>query len=147
MKTNKKNYALLLLALCCLAFTACETDLEKMYVNRTNSVAPPLLKCEGSTEIVVNESNINFIPIELNWSKSDFGQDVLVAYSLEMATDASFDHSYTVLVGNNINSKELSCSELNKWVIANFNGLDTNDLPVRVDLQLQINSHRQIVRI
>jgi len=121
-----------------ILLTACETDIEKMYVNPSNTVMPPVLKSEGFTDITIDETNINLIPLVLNWTSSDFGNDVLVEYSLEMATDASFNNSYTVTVGNNAYSKALSCSDLSKWVITNFNGLDANDLPVRVNLLMRI---------
>lgn len=128
----------MLFALC--AFMACDTDIEKMYVKPANEVAPPELKSEGFTNIVVDESNISLIPLVLNWSRSDFGEDVLVEYALEMATDASFNNSYVVTVGNNVYSKALSCSDLSKWVIANFNGLGPNDLPVNVRLLVRITA-------
>lgn len=121
-----------------MAFVACETDIEKMYVNPTGSVTPPVLKSTGFTDIVIDEQNINLVPLVLNWSKSDFGTDVLVEYSLQMATDPSFSKSYTVTVGNNVYSKALSCKDLSKWVINSFNGLGANDLPVRVGLLMRI---------
>jgi hypothetical protein len=101
-------------------------------------VAPPLLKFEGFTDIIIDETNISLFPVVLNWSGSDFGKDVLVEYSLEMATDASFNDSYVVTIGNNTYNKALSCSDLSKWVITYFNGLDVNDLPVKVNLLLRI---------
>jgi hypothetical protein len=109
-----------------------------MYVKPTAQVTPPVLQSEGFTDITVDETNINLVPLVLKWSKSDFGADVLVEYALEMATEPSFTNSYVVAIGNNAYSKALSCSDLSKWVIANFNGLDANDLPVRVNLLLRI---------
>jgi len=141
--TNQKQLSLLsrlslfpLLSLFFLA--ACETDIEKMYVNQTSTVVPPVLKSEGFTDITIDETNINLIPLVLSWSGSDFGKDVLVEYALEMATDASFNNSFVVTVGNNTYSKALSGADLSRWVIANFNGLDANDLPVKVDLLMRI---------
>ena len=124
----------------CIVFAACETDIEKMTVKPTRDVARPVLKSEGFTDIVVDETNINFVPVVLSWSKSDFGEDVLVEYSIEMATNESFSDSYIVTVGNNAYSKALSCSDLSRWVIANFNGLDDNDLPVKVNLVVRVSA-------
>ena len=142
INTNKKSLPRFplfpLLPLLSLLFFACETDIEKTVINPTNRVTPPVLTSEGFTDITVDESNINLIPVVLNWTGSDFGQDVLVEYSLEMATDASFADAYAVTVGNNAYSKALSCSELSRWVIANFNGLDANDLPVKINLLMRI---------
>ena len=137
----------ILLALCGVALAACETDIERMTVKSTNEVTPPVLKSEGFTDITIDASNINLVPIVLKWSKSDFGPDVLVEYSLEMSTGMGANpgmgtpppiHSFVVTIGNNIYSKALSCSDLSKWVIANFNGLGANDMPQRVSLQLRI---------
>ena len=130
----------MLAALCAIGFAACETDIEKMEVRPTSSVTPPVLKSEGFTDIVVTESNIQLVPVVLNWSKSDFGPDVLVEYSLEMATNASFSDAYVVTIGKNVYSKALSCNDLSRWVIANFNGLGANDMPVRVDLLVRISA-------
>ena len=120
------------------AFMACDTDIEKRVVKPAKDVTPPILKNEGFTDIVIDESNIDLIPLVLNWTHSDFGEDVLVEYSLEIATNQSFSDSYVVTVGNNVYNKALSCADLSKWVIANFNGLDANDLPVRVNLAMRI---------
>jgi hypothetical protein len=138
MKRNRLLIIYAIFALICITFTRCDTDIEKMYVKPTAEVNPPELKSEGFTDIVIDETNINLFPVVLNWTKSDFGEDVLVEYSLEMATDAAFSKSYVVTVGNNTFSKALSCADLSKWVIANFNGLDDNDLPVRVNLVMRI---------
>lgn len=138
MNTIKFKRYILLAVACCITFAACETDIEKMYVNTTNNVTPPVLKSEGFADIVVDESNINLVPVVLNWSSSNFGTDVLVEYSLEMATNTSFNKSYTVTIGNNIYSKALNCSDLSKWVIANFDGLGANDLPVKINLVMRI---------
>lgn len=137
MNTNKYNI-LTLLVLFCISFTACDTDIDKMYAKPTSDITAPVLSSEGFTNIVVEESNIDLTPVVLNWTKSDFGQDVLVEYSLEMATNESFSDSYVVTIGNNMYSRALSCSELSKWVIANFNGLDENELPVKVNLLMRI---------
>ena len=138
--TNQKRLPLLsLFPLLPLFFLAsCETDIEKMYVNQTSTVIPPVLKSEGFTDISIDETNINLIPLVLSWSGSDFGKDVLVEYALEMATDASFNNSFVVTVGSNTYSKALSGPDLSRWVIANFNGLDANDLPVKVNLLMRI---------
>jgi hypothetical protein len=133
-----KQNIFILFALCCVAFTACDTDIEKMYITPTASVTASILKSEGFTDIVVNESNITLFPVVLNWTKSDFGEDVLVEYSLEMATNSSFTDAFTVTLGNNVYDKALSCSDLSKWVINNFDGLDANGLPVRVNLVMRI---------
>jgi len=130
----------MLAALIAVGFSSCETDIEKMVVRSTSNVTPPVLKSEGFTDIVVTESNIHLVPVVLNWSKSDFGADVLVEYSLEMATNASFSDSYEVTIGKNVYSKALNCSDLSKWVIDNFDGLGANDLPVKVDLLVRISA-------
>ena len=128
----------ILIVLSCVVLAACETDIEKMYVNQTKIIAPPVLKNEGLTDVIINETNLNTIPVVLNWTGSDFGQNVIVAYSLEMATNASFDDSFVVIVGNNTYVKALNCEDLNKWMIANFNGFDENNLPVNVNLFMRI---------
>lgn len=128
----------ILIALFCVVFTACETDIDKIYVNRTKIIAPPVLKTEGLLDIIIDETNINNFPVVLNWTSSDFGQNVIVAYSLEMATNTSFDDSFVVTVGNNTYVKALNCDDLNKWVIANFNGLDDNNMPLNVNLFMRI---------
>lgn len=135
-----KYYIGTLLVLLGISFTACDTDIDKMYARPTTDVAAPVLNSEGFTNIVVDESNIDLTPLVLNWTASDFGQDVLVEYALEMATDASFSDAYVVTIGNNVYSKALSCSDLSKWVIGEFNGLDENELPVRVNLQMRIQA-------
>ncbi|MCL1973535.1 MAG: SusF/SusE family outer membrane protein [Bacteroidetes bacterium] len=127
-----------LLALFCMVFTRCETDIEKMYVKSTNEVTPPVLKSEGFTDITIDESNINLVPMVLSWSKSDFGPDVLVEYSLEMADNASFSDAHTLTIGNNVYLKALSCTDLSKWAINYFNGLGANDLPVKVSIIMRI---------
>jgi hypothetical protein len=111
-----------------------------MYAKPAGEATAPVLSSEGFVDIVIDESNIDFTPVVLKWSKSDFGKDVLVEYSLEMATNASFEDSYLVTVGNNIYSKALGSSDLSKWVIANFNGLDENEMPVRVNLLMRIQA-------
>ena len=128
----------ILLALCCVALAACETDIERMTVKLAGEVTPPALVSEGFDNITVDESNINMIPIVLKWSKVDFGLDVLVEYSLEMATDPSFAHSFVVTIGNNVYSKGLRCSDLSRWVIANFDGLNADGIPQRVNLVMRI---------
>jgi len=140
MKTTMFKHILSWLTVCAVVctFTACDTDIEKMYVKPVNQVTSPVLTSEGFTDIVVDESNIHLVPLVLKWSGSNFGVDVLVEYSLEMATNSSFGDSYTVTMGNNIFSKALSAADLSKWVINNFNGLDANDLPVRVNLVMRI---------
>lgn len=139
MKTNKFNI-LVLLTLLCISFTACDTDIDRMYAKPTGEVTLPVLSSEGFVDVVIDESNIDLTPVVLKWSKSDFGEDVLVEYSLEMATDASFENSYLVTIGNNIYNKALSSSDLSKWVIANFNGLDENEMPVKVNLLMRIQA-------
>lgn len=139
MKTNKLNI-FILLVLFSISFTACDTDIDQMYAKSTSDVALPALSYEGFTDIVVDESNINLTPVVLNWTKSDFGQDILVEYSIEMATNESFSDSYIVTVGNAVYSKALTCSDLSKWVIDNFNGLDANDMPVKVNLLMRIQA-------
>lgn len=144
MKTTlcKKIFLWFSLCLIAFAFTAllggCETDIEKMYVKPTNQVLPPILTAEGFTDIVLDGTNIHLVPLVLKWSPSDFGTDVLVEYALEMATNSAFSDSYVVTIGNNVTTKALSASDLSKWVINNFNGLDVNDLPVRVELMMRI---------
>ena len=128
----------LIIAIVCIVLAACDTDIERTTVKPTSEVTPSVLKSEGFTDIVVDETNINLFPLVLNWTKADFGDDVLVEYSLEMAKNASFANSLVLTIGNNVYSKALSCSDLSKWVIANFNGLDANDLPVKVNLQMRI---------
>jgi len=127
-----------ILTIFCIALLACDTDIEKTVVKPTSEVVPSVLKSEGFTNIVIDESNIHLFPLVLNWTKSDFGEDVLVEYALEMATDVSFINSFVVNIGNNVYSKALSCADLSKWVINHFNGLDANNLPVRVNLQMRI---------
>jgi len=124
----------------CIALTACNTDIDKMYVKSTKDVLPPVLDQEGFTDIVVDESNVNLIPLVLKWTASDFGNDVLVEYDLEMSTNLTFSDSYTVSIGKNVYKKALSGSELSKWVIDRFNGLDANKLPVRVNLLMRISA-------
>ena len=131
---------LIIVALCGIVLMACDTDIEKMYVRPTAEVTPSVLKSEGFPNIVIDQSNIGLFPIVLNWTKSDFGADVLVEYSLELATNASFSDKYSVTVGNDLYSKALSCADLSKWVINNFNGLDANGLPVKVNLVLRISA-------
>ena len=126
--------------LLCILFTSCDTDIEKKLVKPTSEVPAPLLKSEGFTNIIINETNINLFPIVLNWTKSDFGEDIIVEYSLEMAENASFTKSLTVTVGNNTYSKAISSADLNKWVINNFNGLDANGLPLKVNLLMRISA-------
>jgi hypothetical protein len=135
-----KRNILFLTILFSIAFTACDTDIEKMYVRPTSEVTISVLKSEGFTDIVIDESNINLYPLVLNWTKSNFGDDTLVEYTLEIATNTTFTNPFTVTIGNNVYSKALSCADLSKWVIANFNGLDANDLPVKVNLVLRISA-------
>jgi len=136
MNTNK-FIKYIFLAVLCFAFASCETDIDKIYVKPTASVTAPVLTSIGLDEIVVDEYNVNLVPLVLNWTRSDFGTDVLVEYTLEMATSASFTNPYPVTMGNNIYSKALSGAELSKWVIANFDGLD-GDTPRRVELFMRI---------
>ncbi len=131
---------ILLAAFFCITLINCNTDIDKQFVKPASEVVASELKSVGFTDIVIDESNINLYPLVLTWTKSDFGQDVLVAYSIEMATDASFAHSHVVTIGNNVYSKALGCSDLNKWVINHFNGLDENDLPVKVTLLMRISA-------
>jgi len=135
-----KRNIVIVLTLFCITWTACETDIEKMVVKPTSEVAASVLKSDGFTDIVINESNINLFPLVLNWTKTDFGKDVLVEYTLEMAKDASFKNSFAVTIGNNIYNKALSCADLSKWAIEKFNGLDANALPVKVNLLMRISA-------
>lgn len=137
MKTNIFKI-IMLTAGFSLLFNACDTDIDKMYVTPAGQVTAPALSLEGFTDIVADESNVDLSPFVLSWTKSDFGEDVLVEYALEMSASSDFKDSYTSSIGNNIYSTAPSCADLSKWAIEHFNGLDEQKLPVKVSLFARI---------
>ncbi|MDL2257360.1 SusF/SusE family outer membrane protein [Bacteroidales bacterium OttesenSCG-928-I14] len=133
----KKFNIYILLALF-IGFTACENDEERLYVNPIDLVEKPVLTLDGVSEIEVSESNIDMVPTILNWSKSDFGQDVLVEYSLELSSSDSFEEAQVITVGNNVYSKTLTGKTLSDWAINYFNGLDENGAGVQVSFFVRV---------
>ena len=138
MKT--KLFYILLPLLAVFAFSSCENDEDKMYSLQPEQINSPALASTGFTVIKVDETNMDQTPVILNWTKSDFGTDVLVEYSLEMSDRTDFSNAYTVSVGNSIYSRALKNSELSEWVIDKFNGIDENEIPQTITLNIRVSA-------
>lgn len=138
MKTRLLN--IFILAAFIFSFSACNNDEDKMYAKPINEVNAPVLSSEGFTEIKINETNYELTPLIFNWSKSDFGEDVLVEYTLEIADNNDFSNSQLFTIGNNQYTRALKNSELSEWTIKYFNGLDEQENPVKVELFVRISA-------
>lgn len=119
-------------------FAACENDEDKMYINSTDQITSPVLSLDGATDIEVEESTLDMVPAIISWTKSDFGTDVLVEYTLELAATESFADAKSVTVGNNIYVKALTAKDLSDWAVSYFGGLDDNGEGVKVDFYLRV---------
>lgn len=136
-----KKFNIYMLIALFVGFTSCENDEERLYINPTDQVAKPVLSLEGITEIELNEANVDMVPAIINWTKSDFGTDVLVEYSLELSTTSDFKEvKDPIVVGNNTYTKALTGTDLSNWAIKYFNGLDDSSSPVLVDFYIRISA-------
>ncbi len=133
-----KKFNILMLLSLFLAFTACENDEDRMYINPTSQVEAPVLTMDGLNDITVDVENINLIPTVLSWTHSNFGQNVLVEYSLEIADNKSFKDSLHITLGNNLYTYAPTNKQLSDWVINNFNGLNEDGEGVKRDLVMRI---------
>lgn len=139
MKTGKKYNAIWLIIFSFLILS-CETDIDKDYLLPSSEVTAPVLSSEGFTNVVLDETNVDLIPLILNWTASDFGKDVLVDYSLQIADNESFENALVVPAGNNVYAKAMRGRDLSKWAIDEFGGLDDQGAPVRVQLMMRISA-------
>lgn len=137
MRTGE-NYISVWMMILCFFFLSCETDIDKEYIRPGSEVSAPVLSSEGFTNVVIDESNIDLIPLVLNWTPSDFGKEALVDYSLQVADNESFENAIVVPAGNNVYAKALRGRDLSKWAIDEFDGLDEQGSPVRVQLFMRI---------
>ncbi|NDV69394.1 SusF/SusE family outer membrane protein [Dysgonomonas sp. 25] len=119
-----KKIHILLFLLPLIIFSACSKDEDKMYVLPVDDATPPSLSVEGSTNIEVTAETYEIFPAILNWSKANFGKDIVVEYILEMDTTENFETKYQVAVGKSAYSKALSGAELSKWAIDKFGAYD-----------------------
>ncbi|MDL2241875.1 SusF/SusE family outer membrane protein [Bacteroidales bacterium OttesenSCG-928-L03] len=133
-----KKFNLYILIALFIGFTACENDEERLYVNPIDQVAGPILTLDGISEIEVNESNVDMVPAILNWTRSDFGEDVLVEYTLELSSAEDFEEVQAITIGNNVYSKVLTAKTLSDWAINYFDGLDENGAGVQVSFFLRV---------
>lgn len=121
-----------------VGFAACENDQEKAYVKPADQVTKPVLSLDGDNDIEISEFTVNMVPAILNWTKADFGADVLTEYTLEMAATESFEGAKSVPAGNNTGTKSLTAKDLSDWAINYFGGLDNQGNPVKVDYYLRV---------
>lgn len=135
-----KKFNILFLLGLFLIFTACENDEDRLYVNSSDLVTAPVLSLEGINDITITEENIDLIPAILTWTRSDYGKDVLVEYTLQMANSEDFSAPYSTILGNELYTKALSSKNLSDWVINQFNGLDENGEGIRTDLYMRISA-------
>lgn len=127
----------LLLALF-VGFAACENDEERLYVNPADQIGKPVLSIDGNNDIEVGESTYGMVPAIINWTKADFGADVLTEYTLEMASAEDFADAKSVVVGNNLYTKSLTAKELSDWAVSYFGGLNSDGDLVKVDYYIRI---------
>lgn len=133
-----KKFKILTLFALIIGFAACENDEERLYINPVEEISSPVLTLTGSSDIEIYESNVGMVPAIINWTKSDFGTDVLVAYTLQMAATPNFTDAKSVTVGNNIYTKALTAKDLSDWAVNYFGGLNDNGEGVKVDYYIRI---------
>lgn len=114
-----KQINIIYLFILLFAFSACEKDEDKMYILSADQVDIPTVTVEGISNIMLNEENINLFPASLNWTRSNFGKDVLVEYILQVADNGQFENALDGLsLGNNVYAKAISGTELHKWAVS-----------------------------
>ena len=133
-----KKYNILVLLALFIGFAACENDEDKLYLTPTDQVNEPVLSLDGVSDIEVSESGLDMVPAVISWTKSDFGTDVLVEYTLELASAETFENARSITVGNNIYSKALTGKTLSDWAVSYFNGLNDNGEGVEVEFYIRI---------
>ncbi|MDR2948858.1 MAG: SusF/SusE family outer membrane protein [Prevotella sp.] len=142
----KKINIFLLILLPLFLFSACEKDEDKMYPLQSGNATAPTVTVEGTTNIIVTEETVSTFPSVLNWSRANFGKDIVVEYLLEMDTTETFKEPYQISLGNSVYSKALSGTDLSNWAIK-FGGFDeeTNEakevfLNMRIAATLRLES-------
>lgn len=127
----KKINILLLFLSAIFMFSACSKDEDKMYALSGDKATAPTLTVEGATSITVTEDTYEMYPSILNWSKANFGKDVIVEYVLQMDTLESYQTAKAISLGNNVYSKALSGETLSDWAIKSFGAYDEDKKEVR----------------
>ncbi len=120
----KKINILLFFLSALFMFSACSKDEDKVYLLTAENATAPTVNVEGASNIVVSEEIMNTFPAILNWSRANFGKDIVVEYILEMDTTESFATAKSTSLGNTVFSRALSTSELNTWAMG-FGGYDS----------------------
>lgn len=130
---------MLMLGAVLLVFTSCEKDEVKLVLQDGTSPAVTL----SGTTIAITEDNLDEVLLTMNWTKSDFGIDVAVNYTIEVDKGGNnfanpTEFALENLLTRSFTGAEINTLALNKGEIA-AGATGTLEMRVRADVNPNVD--------